>query len=258
MSGGRSSPAGHCHFLGGAAAGVDGLRAAVREHADRGVDVIKVMASGGKMTPGTRTEEPQFALDELRAVVDESHRHGLPVTAHAHGTRPVVDALAAGVDGLEHASFMTSTGVDPVPPDVLATLRAGRTVVGMTTGIEPGPVGPPPDIVALIPALLANARTLVAAGVPIVLGTDAGIAPPKPPDVLRWAVGDLVGVGASPLDALRACTVRAAQVCRLDGRKGRVAPGYDADLLAVDGDPTADPAALHRIRAVWVRGTRLR
>jgi imidazolonepropionase-like amidohydrolase len=91
----------------------------------------------------------------------------------------------------------------------------------------------------------------------MIAGTDAGIAPIKPPDVIRWAVADFVRMGMTPIQALHACTARAASAIGLGDRKGRLAPGYDADLLAVDGDPLADVTALHRIRAVYVRGSAL-
>ena len=78
------------------------IRAAVRERAERGVDVIKIMASGGNMTPGSRPELPQYGPDELRAAVDEAHRLGLPITAHAHATRPSWTPSRPGVDGFEH------------------------------------------------------------------------------------------------------------------------------------------------------------
>src|SRR5688572_701210 len=88
-----TTPAGHCHFLGGGVeCEVGAVRAAVREHAERGVDVIKVMASGGTMTPGTLQERAQFTPDALGAIVDEAHRLGLPVTAHAHGTDAIRDS----------------------------------------------------------------------------------------------------------------------------------------------------------------------
>ena len=87
--------------MGGEAAGVDGLRRAVRERADRGADLVKIMTSGGVMTPGTDVRACQFGLDELQAVVDEAHRLGLPVTAHAHalaehGDRGVEELFASG------------------------------------------------------------------------------------------------------------------------------------------------------------------
>jgi imidazolonepropionase-like amidohydrolase len=250
-----TTPGGHCHSLGGEAIGVDGVRAAVRAHAAAGVDVIKIMASGGNLTPGTLPELPQFGPGELRAAVDEAHRLGLPVTAHAHGTQAIRDALAAGVDGMEHVSFMTADGVDAAPDDVLKVIADNGIAVGMTLGIMPVPGAvPPPEILKRMPAFMANSRLLYESGASIVAGTDAGIASIKPPDVLRWAVGQLIQIGMTPFEALHASTARAAAVCRLGDRKGRLAAGYDADILAVDGNPLQDPAALHRIRAVYVRG----
>jgi imidazolonepropionase-like amidohydrolase len=84
------------------------------------------MASGGNLTPGSRPERPQFEPDELRAAVDEAHRHQLPITAHVHSARAVAAAVAAGVDGLEHVTFMTAEGVDPVPATSLRRSSRGR------------------------------------------------------------------------------------------------------------------------------------
>ena len=249
-----TTPAGHCHFLGGATADI---RAAVHAHAERGVDVIKVMASGGNLTPGSRPELPQFEPDELRAAVDEAHRHQLPITAHVHSTRAVTAAVAAGVDGLEHVTFMTADGVDPVPADLLAEIVARQVVLGLTVGSVPGaPILAP--MAARMPALLANVRLLCASGASIVAGTDGGVSPGKPHDVLPYAIEALTRVGMSPAEALVAATSRAAEVCGLGDRKGRLVPGFDADLLAVDGDPLHEPAALRRVRAVFVRGVRVR
>jgi imidazolonepropionase-like amidohydrolase len=248
-----TTPGGHCHFLGEEASGVDGVRRAVREHAERGVDVIKIMASGGNMTAGSRPDQPQYGVAELRAVVDEAHRHHLPVTAHAHATQSIVDGLAAGVDGFEHLTFMNGEGVDPIPPDVLAALVRQRVTVGLSLGRAPG-VETLPGVVARRPAMLVNFQRLYAADVHLIPGTDAGIGPVKPPDVARWAVAHFQQLGMSPAQALHTCTARAAQALGLGHRKGQLRPGYDADILAVSGDPLTDPAAIHQIRAVYVRG----
>ena len=253
-----TTPGGHCHFLGGDAAGVDGLRAAVRAHAERGVDIIKIMASGGNLTPGSRPEAPQYSRAELRAAVDEAHRHNLPVTAHAHATQAIVDGLAAGMDSFEHLTFMTADGVDPIPDEVLTALARRNVTVGMTFGLAPVPgAAPPPGMIARRPAMVANGQRMLAAGVTMIAGTDAGIAPVKPPDVIRWAIPHFQLLGMTAAQALHACTAGAATALGLGHRKGQLRPGYDADILAVDGDPLSDPAALHAIRAVYVRGTAL-
>ncbi|WP_433049134.1 amidohydrolase family protein [Dactylosporangium sp. CS-033363] len=250
-----TTPGGHCHFLGEGVRGEAEMRAAVRERHARGVDVIKVMASGGRMTPGSRWELSQYTRRELGALVDEAHGLGLPVAAHAHGTAAIVDAVAAGVDSLEHASFMTADDVDPIPDGLLDEIVARGIVISLTLGFRPGAsVGPPPEMVALLPKLVANARRMAEAGATIVVGTDAGIAPMKPHDVVRDAPAHLAQLGLDPARCLHAVTARAAAAIGLGDRKGRLRPGYDADVLAVDGDPLTDPAALHRIRAVYVRG----
>ncbi|NUR25764.1 MAG: amidohydrolase family protein, partial [Catenulispora sp.] len=254
-----TTPGGHCHFLGGPAEGADGVRTAVRVHAERGVDVIKIMASGGNLTSGSAPQHSQFGPAELRAAQEQAHRLGLPIVAHAHGTQAIRDALAAGLDGLEHVSFMTSDGVDPVPGDVLDALARSAVTVGLTMGLKPLPgAGPPPEIAKRMPALLANAQALHRAGASIILGTDAGVGPVKPHDAARWGVADLVAmIGMSPREALLTVTSRAAAALGLGDRKGRIAAGYDADILAVAGDPLTDPSALHAVRAVFVRGRRI-
>jgi imidazolonepropionase-like amidohydrolase len=252
---------GHCHYLGGEVAdGVDSVRAAVREHVERGVDIIKIMASGGNLTPGTHQELAQFTADEMWAIVDEAHRLGLPVTAHAHATAGIANAVAAGVDGLEHVSFWTADGVE-TPIELMQLIVDRRIVVGATVGLDPVMLAtstPPPELVARIPGIIANLSRMVAMGATMVAGTDAGIAPPKPHDVLRHALPMMWGAGMAPIDSLRAITAGAAAACRLETRKGRIAPGFDADILAVDGDPLVDPTALLRVRAVYARGARVR
>jgi imidazolonepropionase-like amidohydrolase len=251
-----TTPGGHCHYLGGVAEPTEaGVRAAVREHVERGVDVIKIMASGGTLTPGTYQHLPQFTPEVLRAAVDEAHRHGLQVTAHAHAVQAIADAVAAGADGLEHVSFWTKDSVD-APAELIQLIADRRTVAGLTVGMVPVPgLEPPPAIRARIPLLLANMKRLYQAGAAMVAGTDAGIAPVKPHDVLRHAPAMLRDLGIGQAEVLRTMTSAAAAVIGLGHRKGRIAPGFDADILAVDGDPIADPDALHRICAVYARGT---
>jgi imidazolonepropionase-like amidohydrolase len=255
-----TSVRGHCWPMGGEVAGADGIRAAVRERAERGVDTVKVMASGGQMTAGTDVLATQFRLDELRLVVDEAHAAGLPVTAHAHGLSAVRHAVEAGVDGIEHCTCLTLSGVQ-APDDLLDSLRTKEIVVCPTLGRAPGAM-PGPRLRATMArtgmtfeARLAMVGRMHAAGVRLVSGTDAGISTGKPHGLLARAIGDLVAAGVPATDALASATVAAARACRLGERKGRLRTGYDADLLVVDGDPITDVAALQRVVAVVVRGT---
>jgi imidazolonepropionase-like amidohydrolase len=250
---------GHCWWLGGEVAGVEQLRRAVRERADHGVDVVKVMASGGIMSPGTDVLACQFTLDELRAVVDEAHALGLPVTAHAHPLAAVEACAAAGVDGIEHCSCAIEGGF-AVPPALAGRLVAAGTDVCPTLGRAPG-VPAPPQVVAMMARTgmtwerrLAEVSALLRAGIPMVSGTDGGISPAKPHGILAEAVIDLAVCGAPAVESLASATSAAARACGLGDRTGRLSAGRDADLIAVPGDPLADVTALRDVRLVVSRG----
>ncbi|WP_089255333.1 amidohydrolase family protein [Asanoa hainanensis] len=251
-----TSPRGHCWWLGGETSGVDGIRSAVAARAAHGVDVIKVLATGGEITPGTRPYLPQFSPAELAAAADEAHRHGLPAAAHAHSAEAIAAAVDAGFDTVEHGSFLTADGAAP-DHEVIAKLAASGTIVSATLGYLPGEPVPPQT--AKISATLTSIFTAQRdAGVRMIVTSDAGIGPSKPHDVLPYAAEMFLLFGDPPPAALRAVTSDAAAACGLGATKGRVAAGYDADLLAVAGDPASDITALRDVRAVFRAGVRVR
>jgi imidazolonepropionase-like amidohydrolase len=259
-----TSPGGHCASMGGEAAGVDGLRRAVRERADRGANLVKIMTSGGVMTPGTDIRACQFSLEELRAAVDEAHRLGLPVTAHAHALAAVEQCVAAGVDGIEHCSCLTEQGMRTPPPLAAAIAHAGIAVCP-TLGHDLDALATlPPALMALaersgvtLERRLAQIGELHAAGVSFISGVDSGINPVKRHGLLPSAIVELVTAGVPPTTALASATSHAARACGLADRTGRLRPGLDADLVFVAGDPTTDITAIHETRLVVSRGQRV-
>ncbi|MEU8250730.1 amidohydrolase family protein [Nonomuraea sp. NPDC048916] len=247
---------GHCWFLGGEADGEAAVREAVRERARRGAHVVKMMVTGGEMTPGTRSHRRQYGAAELKAAADEAHAHGLPITGHSHCAEGTAYALEAGFDSVEHCSFFTEDFVE-VDYGLLARLAASRLVVSITAGLAPVSAPLPPRMALLMPALRESLRAMSAARVSFVIGTDAGIGPVKPHGVLPYGAQMLVEHDFEPLDVLRSITSGAARHCRVADRKGRIAPGFDADLVAVDGDPLADITALQHPLAVFRQGHRV-
>ncbi len=245
---------GHCWFLGGATSGAQ-ITDTVREHAVRGTEVIKVMSTGGHMTSGPAPDAlaaSQFSADELRAAADQAHQYGLPITAHAHGRDGIVAAHQAGFDGVEHASFLTPRGPEPDPRVIDDLAASGTFVSTCVPGTVPG-VPLPPIIAAIVEPARTLMRALVDGGARIVIGPDAGIAPHKPHHVLPYAIADMAEFMGNA-GALSAATYHAAAACNVAARKGQLAAGYDADILAVDGNPLADITALHRPIALFRRG----
>jgi imidazolonepropionase-like amidohydrolase len=256
-----TSPGGHCAAMGGEASGVDALRRAVRERAERGADLVKIMASGGVMTPGTDIRACQFSLDELRAVVEEAHRLGLPVTAHAHALAAIEQCVAAGVDGIEHCSFMTDRGVLILPRLATAIAAAGIAVCPTLGHDMDALASLPPAMLALaervgitVEQRLAQIGAQHAAGMSFISGVDSGINPVKRHGLLPTAIVELVTAGVPPATALASATGRAADACGLAGRTGRLRAGLHADLLLVGGDPATDITAIRDTRMVVSRG----
>ncbi|TQJ22045.1 imidazolonepropionase-like amidohydrolase [Micromonospora sp. A202] len=254
---------GHCWSMGGEVSGVDGIREAVRLKAAAGADLVKVMASGGVFTPGTDTTRPQFTDQELTAALTRAHDLGLPVTVHAHALNAVEQALRVGVDGIEHCTCVTAAGAH-VPDEVADRLAASGVAVCATLGTDPAVVTPP-EVVAMAAraglsaaALRDGAATLHRAGVRLVAGSDAGLGPAKPHGILPETLVEYVACGIPAAAALAAATSVGAEVCGLGRRKGRVRPGYEADLLVVDGDPASDISALRRPLAVYRAGNPVR
>jgi imidazolonepropionase-like amidohydrolase len=262
-------PQGHCHYLGGALSGVDDVRSAVREHVDRGVDVIKVMASGGLLTLGTDLYGVQFSPEELRAAVEETHRAGLRILAHCQSEAGARHAVTAGVDGLEHATLLSPEGI-ATPDDLIAEIARRDVTVDPTLGMDVDRIIPIEQMPAhvqemtarlgIAPAQIHVRRAgqlarMIEHGIRIVTGSDGGVTPPKPHGNAWRAVVQLLAVGMTPAQALATATSVAAEDCGVGAETGRLAPGLAADVLVVDGDVETDLEALGRPVAVLVRGT---
>lgn len=227
---------GHCWFLGGVADSVEELVDAVQERAARGADWIKVMATGGFVTTASDPWQPQYGSGQLAAVVTAAEQVGLPVTAHAHATAGIAAAVAAGVDGIEHCTFL-SEGSAAASPDVVEAIVAQGVWCGMTIPrVYPEM---PENLVAVVQDGWRNIRRLIDAGARVALSTDAGVAPGRRHDVLPDDLVYLSRHGFTSTEVLTGATAAAAASCGLGHRKGRIAPGYKHPLWATT--PRHDP-----------------
>ena len=255
---------GHCHFLGLEADTAEEVRKAARWQLKVGADCLKLMATGGRMTPGTNVRQPQYGVEELRAAVAEARRAEKTIAAHAIGTPGIRNAVAAGVDTIEHCSWVGPQAGLEFDERVAAEMAERGIYVDAT-------LSPLASIATVDPSLLTAGqrehlqlreeqlgyhRRARALGVQFIAGTDAGVIC-TPFDRLADEIALLASlVGLSPLEAIHAATGRAARALGIAGEVGTIEVGRRADLIAVDGDPLRDLGALKRVRAV-VQGGRL-
>jgi len=234
--------------------GVDSCRRAVRLQVAQGADAIKFVATGGVLSNVRAGVDQQFTTDEIATIIETAHQLGRRVSAHAHGLAGINAALAAGVDSIEHGSFLDDTsirlflerGAYHVP-----TIIAGMTVLEMAQG---GIVLTPNQREK---ALIVGVRIKEAlgrsyrAGVPIAFGTDMGVGP-HGQNGREFAL--MVEAGMTPADAIKAATLTAAKLLDIADVTGTLAPGKSADLVAVAGDPLTDITELERVRFVMAQG----
>ena len=257
-----TTPGGHCGYLGGEVSGADEIVAAVRERVERRVDVVKVMASGGMVTTGSDVFTPQFSIEELRLLVEQTHAAGLRVTAHAHSAAAMDQAVAVGVEGKEHASSRATE-------EQLAGLAASGIAVCPTLGgfntkslaalaaVAPrfqqifADAGLTPE--SFLEIRMSALRQMTTFGIRLISGADAGVGPDKAHGRYAEAVIELEQVTGT-VPALVAASSDAAAAIGLGRSKGRLRRGYDADLLVVGGDLAADLTALWDVRQVVLRG----
>jgi imidazolonepropionase-like amidohydrolase len=235
---------GHCWFMGGECDGEIGIRRNVREHVKAGTDWIKVMATGGNMTPRTNTFAPQFTVEELRALIEEAHRLRRKVAAHAHGIEGIRVATEAGVDCIEHCSFTVPSGYEQ-DSELIAQIAAKGILVSPTVSV--GFRNWPED--GRKQQRGAVLKALIDAGCAVLMSTDCGI-PGVPHEALAGGMEVLQeATGSSAVEILKLATSRSAELLGLPDR-GAIEAGRLADLLVVEGDPTTDLAALQRVRMV--------
>jgi len=254
---------GHCdnnllpsefHFReGGVADGPWEARAKVREVVKYGADLIKICASGGVLSKGDQPGTPQYSPEEMKALIEEAHRLGRRVAAHAHGTQSIKEAIVAGVDSIEHASLIDEEGIR------LARERGTFLVMDIYNDdyiLEQGEkVGMLPESIEKEKALgklqRENFQRAVRAGVRMAFGTDGGVYP-HGQNAKQFAY--MVQYGMTPMQAIQAATSNAAELAGWKDRVGTIEVGKLADVIAVASDPLADIRALENVGFVMKGG----
>ena len=237
----------------GVADGVDAVIHKVRENIKYGVDVIKFMATGGVLSEGDNPALEQYSPEEMKAIVDTAHGLGRKVAAHAHGEIGIKNAVLAGVDSIEHGSYITDEeialmkqrGTYLVPTVFLEDwLIANYQQLGFTPSMTE-------KMKTVLPIAKKNLSHAFREDVKVAFGTDAAV---YPHGMNAGEFGTMVAMGLPPLKAIQAATVNAADLLGWSDRVGTLEAGKFADLVAVEGDPIADVHILEHVRFVMKGG----
>jgi imidazolonepropionase-like amidohydrolase len=237
----------------GVANGIDGVMTKVRENIKYGADLIKFMATGGVLSEGDNPALEQYSPEEMKAIVDTAHGLGRKVAAHAHGALGIKNAVLAGVDSIEHGSYindedialMKQRGTYLVPTVFLEDwLSANYQHLGFTQSMTD-------KMNMVLPIAKQNLSHAFKEGVKIAFGTDAAV---YPHGMNAGEFATMVKMGLPPLVAIQAATVNAADLLGWSDRVGTLEPGKFADIVAVEGDPIADVSILEHVRFVMKGG----
>ncbi len=252
-----TSVKGHCHFWGGEAADLEaGLDVIARQH-ERGVDLIKIMATGGNLTKGSKPKDSQFDGPTMKGLVERARELGYLTAAHCHGTDGIHNAACAAITTIEHCSWVGEEGWGlDFRPEVVEEIAAHGCFVSPT--VNKGwqrMIRPDSEMLARKRKEFA---ALKAAGVPLIASTDSGI-----PGVIHHELPEALAVYSqiaelTPEETLKTATSTCARALGIAQQTGRLAPGLAADVMLLDGDPLSDLTALTRPIGVWARGREIR
>jgi imidazolonepropionase-like amidohydrolase len=241
------------HVADGVADGIAAVQQKVRQNIKYGADLIKVCATGGVLSKGDDPQASQYTLEEMKAIVADAHRLGRKVAAHAHGAQGILWATQAGVDSIEHGSYIDDAGIAEMKKNgtyLVPTLYLGDWF------LENAERNHVPDFYltkakAVMPVARKNIARAFASGVKVAFGTDAAVYP-HGLNAHEFAV--MVKLGLTPLLAIQAATINAADLLGWSGKIGTLDAGAWADIVAVDGDPLKDVTALEHVKFVMKGG----
>jgi imidazolonepropionase-like amidohydrolase len=233
--------------------GADAMRHAVRWNVKNGSDVTKVCATGGVLSLNDDVDSPQLTQDELNALVDQAHTMGRKAAAHAHGAEGAKRAIRAGIDSIEHGSFLDEEALKMMVAKGTYYVPTLMAIEGVRESMQKGRLDPRVVRKAqkAMDSIDFTVRRAIAMGVRIALGTDAGVYPHgRNAGEFRL----LVERGMKPIDALAAATGVDAVLLGVADRLGTLAPAMIADIVAIPGDPTADIRQTEKVFFVMKEG----
>ena len=234
--------------------GPDECAERVRQFSRAGADVIKITATGGVLSQQARGLGQHFTDEEMKSIVDTAHSLGLKVAAHAHSARGVEAAARAGVDSVEHGTFADAKAIAAMKANGTTLVPTLMAYTGIRESLAANAFTPAvaEKVRMTLDQVGKAARAARAAGVPVVFGTDSAVYPHGRNAEEFAQLVEMVGM--SPAEALASATTGAAALMDLETEVGRIAPGYSADLIAVDGNPLDNIRVLEKVDYVMVRG----